>query len=291
MVLALVMEPLRHVTAFLMRRARESDPVSRNGLLDVLHDPVSPVRHSLQYIACLLLRTPPAPRLQLLFYTRGCATLEEWGTKFPESMGTLRRCLLLAAASLHTRLVIRLKQFPWRLMQLADTRVAQSTREQIAQEYDNTEPCCLPPFARRLREQGVTGAMLLTDAWLDILWQVSRVTHMQICDVEWRHRRCKSRLHRHGQSRLGHFTGKDILGEGQVLLEGVQSCLRQARMQAAGGSGSGRPTQQQQQRSAAGSSAAQRQRQRASSALQLFHWDRTRAQASNPAEHKVGLDW
>ena len=112
-VLALVLEPLRHLTAFLMRRAREADPLSKNGLLDMLYEPVSPVVHAGQYIAAFLLHEPP--RLQLLFHTRGCANFQEWSSKHPGAMRILRRCLLAAAASIHTRLVQPLKKKPWRL--------------------------------------------------------------------------------------------------------------------------------------------------------------------------------
>ncbi len=82
--------------------------MSKNGLLDMLYEPVSPVVHAGQYIAALLLHEPP--RLQLLFHTRGCANFQEWSSKHPGAMRILRRCLLVSAASIHTRLVQPLKK-------------------------------------------------------------------------------------------------------------------------------------------------------------------------------------
>ena len=54
-ILALVLEPVRFVSSWLMRRAKETDMASRVAALDLAWHPVSPTIAAAQYLATLLL--------------------------------------------------------------------------------------------------------------------------------------------------------------------------------------------------------------------------------------------
>ncbi len=252
----------------------------------------SPAQQCAQYLAHLLLEEPS--RLQLLWRTAGCENLTQWCAQHECSMQILRRAVLVGAASLHLRLVSVLRQFPWRLCELADGRTPLEVREKIAREFDAARACCLPPgVARELKASGVTGQELLTsEAWHQVLWEWSKLVTLQIADVEWRHRRCRSRLNRLGQSRYSHFVAKDVNQEAVLTLQSTQAQLEQLQLH---------PQRQQQQhrgdpggRPATGARAARKAegRLRASTDFQLYHWDRVRTarhmgQRCNPASREA----
>ena len=85
-VLGLALEPVRFLTAWWMRRARCEDVVERVASMDIQYPPTSPLICAAQYLASMLWGA--CPRLQMLWRPAGCASLDDWCTKFPEQMRT-----------------------------------------------------------------------------------------------------------------------------------------------------------------------------------------------------------
>jgi hypothetical protein len=108
-----------------------------------------------------------------------------------------------------------LQAYPWALVSLVDDRISPTDRQCMADKWDAKHVCCLPGgFARKLKARGITGDQLLhdPDLALVLLW-FSRVVRMQICDVEWRHHRNRSRSSSTGQTRWTTFQANFVNGE------------------------------------------------------------------------------
>ena len=229
-VLSLVLEPLRFVSSWLMRRARENeDPRALPPILDMWFSPRSPICIASQYLATMLM-TPSTPRLMFLWRPAACSSAQEWCERRTADMRTLRRAILHAACWLHRRFTCRMREFPWKLVSLSDHRVPQAERAALANSFMTANPCCLHPgFARRLQSR-VTEADLQSPPWSHIWVLFARLLTLQCADVEWRHGRNRSRSQAYGQSAFTHFTARYVNAEAQVLhkaREELKGLLRQ----------------------------------------------------------------
>ncbi|CAK0893274.1 unnamed protein product [Prorocentrum cordatum] len=190
--LGIVLEPVRHVSAWLMRRARECpDPCGRPAVLDFFNDRFNPVVHARQYISTLL--SGRATRLVLLWRIRQRESLQDWFGKHPEDIRLFRRLLLALDCALFRRHYCPSRRFPWGLVRLCDDRFSAAEREQLAEKFFRTPECCLHPgFARKVASALASSRELLTEKWLARLRVLVRVLTLQVADVEWRHGRVRA---------------------------------------------------------------------------------------------------
>jgi hypothetical protein len=227
--LILAVEPLRHLSAWWMRRAREVDRrPDCIPLLDMLRPESSPLLVARQYISTLLAAGPGADRLQLVWRYQGFASYGDWRAALPQQVRELRRLLLCAAVGLHRRHAVTFKRMTWRLVQLCDPRVAESDKDRLAREWDASHACCLAPgFARELKKMQVTGEEMRTSSvWRHFLLQFGRLVSQQVCDIEWRHGRNRRRSHQSGQTRFNTFVAEATLAEAR-LQHAARAVLRE----------------------------------------------------------------
>ena len=241
--LTLAVEPLRFLSAWWMRRAREIDRrPDCIPLLDMLRPESSPLLVAQQYISTLLAAGQGADRLQLVWRYQGFDSYAEWFAALPLQVRELRRLLLCAAVGLHRRHAVTFKRMTWRLVQLCDPRVAEPDKDRLAQEWDASPACCLVPgFARQLKEMQVTSQELrVSPVWRQFLLQFGRLISQQVCDIEWRHGRNRGRSHQHGQTRFNTFVAEATLAEAR-LQHAARAVLRERGSPGPGGRLLGHP--------------------------------------------------
>lgn len=224
--LCLVLEPIRFLTAFWLRRASEcEDPCSQPPVFDMQHPRYSPLTLACQYLSGLLDRT--AERLILLWRTSGHETVEAWFQHAPGEVRDFRRIVMVANCGIYRRHVCRYRSFPWLLCAIADERRPLSERRSIALLFTSASSCCLRPgFANRLHARDLAPEDLLSPPWSQVLRFFAVVFSMQVADVEWRHGRNRQRTHRHGQTSWHQFVARYIAAEAQTLRLSALSRLR-----------------------------------------------------------------
>ena len=151
-ILGLVLEPMSALTAWLMRRARDTeDSPCRCPLMDLVHPPASIVVSVLQYLSSMLDGSPT--RLMMLWRPSGCTSLQEWIESRPQQVRLLRRLTLLVSSALYRRFVHTvIDRFPFKLVCLADSRVSREKQRDISIEFFGKTSCCLEAgFAQKLR--------------------------------------------------------------------------------------------------------------------------------------------
>ena len=165
--LSLVLEPLRTVTSWLMRRAKEAQGEhARPRTLDFFCESRSYVTFSLQYLASLL--AGANDRWILVYKTFGCDSLAHWYQTERRQLRSARRSILVAVAWLERRFAVR-RSFPWKLVSLADERLPESERETLWRSFLDMTPCCLPAgLARKLHNQAKTTEG--SDQWFNSAW-------------------------------------------------------------------------------------------------------------------------
>ena len=218
--LAIAIEPTRYLSAWWMRRARETDRLpSRVPFLDMLFAPASPLQIALQYIATLLHSKGRQDRLALLWRYDDCDSYSQWCRAFPQNVRALRLLLFVVYAGMYRRHALTFKSLTWRLLQLSDPRLSDAEKEVIVGQFNGASPCCLAPgFPRQIKTQGISGNELLSSPlWQSFLLQFSRIISQQVCDLEWRHGRNRGRSNCHGKSRFHHFCASATLAEGKLL--------------------------------------------------------------------------
>ena len=156
--LGLVLEPIRVLSSWFMRRAREVELYHscRRPLMDILHAPTSVLTTCMQYLSSLLLEVPR--RLILLWRPSGCADYSAWFSTCPDQVRQLRRLVLLTSASMYRRHYKTFHSFPWLFVSLVDGRVSGEEKQRIAAMFDASHECCLSAgFPRKLKQRVVTG--------------------------------------------------------------------------------------------------------------------------------------
>ena len=157
--LAIVDEPVRFLTYEFLKLGDKSerDPP----LSTLVHDATSPLKAASQYLASLLLCKNE--RLALVHQSEGSNTIEDWELQHPQQVRSFRRLVLLCVAWLQRRHFDRLLAPPFGLSCLGDSRISQDKKEEIAAQWDSTNPCCVRPgMARKLKARGICGTDLLS---------------------------------------------------------------------------------------------------------------------------------
>ena len=100
--LAIVMEPLRYVSAWLMAASRGVEhPCRWPPLVDMMNYSFSPVIHVLQYLAALA--SGAASRLVMLWAYAGYKSYSEWCRARPGQIRSLRRLLLICSSGVYRK--------------------------------------------------------------------------------------------------------------------------------------------------------------------------------------------
>lgn len=280
------LEPLRFLTAFWMRRSRQGDDPTRIALLDVVNERFSPVVGALQYISTMLFAQND--RLSLL-WRRFATTHADWCSQFQEQVRTLRRLLLVTAASIHRRHQVLFSSLHWKISLLGDVRASTAQREQVIREYDETNACCLHAgTVRDLKASGLPGESLRHEDWHRFFRWRAKVQKQTIVDIEWKHGQNRKRANEHGQSRIAHFCSQYVNCEAMAihLARHRQNSFVRKSLQVAS---AGAQVADGAQAGVAAPGCHQRRvdgpRLKASSALQLYAWDQDRVRASRYCDH------
>ena len=215
-VLAIALEPVRYVTRWLMKTcSRQQCPSRVPALISLASGVESPLKLVLQYISGLL--AGESSRLRLLVEGSGCDSVEEWVGTCSEAAQLLRRVLMATASWLHRRLEHYTQSYPWRLAALADQRLSNSERAEIASTFLSKNKCDLDPyFSCRLKER-VTGLsdLLVPHRWPSVLRHWAQQVSCSICDVEFRHAQNR-KMASEGMA-WPHFTAAYVLSEAKNL--------------------------------------------------------------------------
>eukprot|EP00972_Heterocapsa_arctica_P017869 2640474-Heterocapsa_arctica.AAC.1 len=102
-------------------------------------------------------------------------------------MRTLRKMILVAAASIFRRHIWAYSQLPWALIPVADNRIPLATRRRLAVDlYGDKNTCCVTPgMCRQMKERGVSVDDLFTPKWQSIFVWLAQLLRMQIYDLEF----------------------------------------------------------------------------------------------------------
>ena len=138
-VMIIVLEPLRCLTHYFMHHSRSvKQPAEWPPLCSLASHSRSLVSAVLQYYSWLLCGA--GMRLRLL-WQRECASFEEWASdeRYSEQLLLLRTAICFASAMVRRRHLRKYHSYPWRLAALVDTRLPQSERWSIGEEFLGTK--------------------------------------------------------------------------------------------------------------------------------------------------------
>ena len=224
-----------------------------------------------------------------LLWRRFATTHADWCSQFQEQVRTLRRLLLVTAASIHRRHQVLFSSLHWKISLLGDVRASTAQREQVIREYDETNACCLHAgTVRDLKASGLPGESLRHEDWLRFFRWRAKVQKQTIVDIEWKHGQNRKRANEHGQSRIAHFCSQYVNCEAMAihLARHRQNSFVRKSLQVAS---AGAQVADGAQAGVAAPGCHQRRvdgpRLKASSALQLYAWDQDRARASRYCDH------
>ena len=102
-VLALCQEASRNLTAYWTRRARTLDRTIRNHLLDMVHEPSSPVHSSLQYLSSMMSSTSSASARLVLLWRPHADSYMEFCNRRPDLVRLMRKLVLATCAGIFRR--------------------------------------------------------------------------------------------------------------------------------------------------------------------------------------------
>jgi len=187
-ILAIVLEVTRFITVFHLAKQRQSlQPSESPGLLDLATPARSPLVVAQQYISALLACS--GSRLLLLRGRDGVDTMQRWCEVFPERALHLRQSLLMVSAWIHERHVRASESYPYKLAALADDRLSQLEKQDVANTFFSKAPCCIPWGMARTMRQSLTVQALLSRPWAVMLLRWAALIFLAIGDLECRHAR------------------------------------------------------------------------------------------------------
>lgn len=213
MILAVVLEPLRHLhSSFLKYAHSAANTLEWPKLLDEVSPSRSQYVAILQYYSHLLAGN--GSRLRLIFQLFGCATVEQWIREEPDLASAARSQILAAATVLARRYRNTVCKWPWRLYGLADLRLSAAEHAGIVDEYWDTSICCLAPgIARQIRALCSSKEEFLQNlgSWRWLLLMSALTVKLTIASVERRHATHKQNSH--PQMPVHLFAADSILAE------------------------------------------------------------------------------
>jgi len=187
LILAVVLEPLRCLTTYLLAASREVQDI--NGV-PKFYDSIEPARSIFivcsQYLSSLL--RGRGARLALVFRHAGQASFDEWCHNCPRDVELLQVAVSAASSWVWRRHVRRFAQHPLRILGVGDLRAPHVARASLVDDFSAAPACChRPGFARRLRQQNPTVEDMLSDEWAQAAQAAARQVRMGIACIEWRH--------------------------------------------------------------------------------------------------------
>lgn len=193
--LAIVMEPLRHLHSAFLRHAHTApDDQAWPLLLAEMWGPSSKFMIVRQYLSALL--AGDGSRLRLMWQWDGCTSMSHWLAEHPDQGRQARNLILLVAGSVHRRFATTLYRFPFKLFSVADAR--RCDHESVINEFYSKPFCCLQPgCAREIRktiprEEFVE--RLPHFRWFSLL--MTFITKATVAGVERRHATHKQQANR-----------------------------------------------------------------------------------------------
>lgn len=225
LVLAIVFEPLRALTTWLLAACREVQDHSKPPrVFDAISASRSIFIVVAQYLSCLFLGS--CPRLAFIYRTVGCSSFDEWCEQFPEQVGLLQSAIFAAASWVQRRHVQAFASHPWRLIGVADEREDYASRFLVALNFTSTRPCCLQPgFARRLRQRDLPAEELLSRRWTTAFRTFAQQCRMGIADIEWRH--AWNRRHATASTAWHNMSTSYVAREAKYLFRARRQCAGQ----------------------------------------------------------------
>ena len=213
MILAVVLEPLRHLHSSFLKYAHSAvNTLEWPKLLDEVSPSRSQYVAILQYYSHLLAGN--GSRLRLIFQMFGCATLDQWICDEPALASAARSQIAAVATVLSRRYRTTILKWPWRLYALADLRLSVDEHAQIVDEFWRTPNCCLPPgIARQIKAACSSKEVFLQDLgrWRWLLLMSALTVKLTIASVERRHATHKQNSH--PQMPMHLFAADSILAE------------------------------------------------------------------------------
>ena len=218
--LAIVLEPLRAVTAWFMRRAQQvSDPCARPPILDLLNLSHSCIMHARQYLSSVI--AGKSTRLILVWRHCQCGSLSEFYERCGDSVRLLRRMAMAANASLTRR--YKIMKRPWVVFRLIDDRIDYATRFREACSFHRLRQCCvLPGFFRKLWSAISSADDLFLRPWQDRLRRSAMLLTLQVADIEWRHGRNRKKAKHAGTDTMGQLAARSVGAEADVVKGAVE---------------------------------------------------------------------
>ena len=187
---ALVLEPVRFLTAWALSRSKDFvDPCRHPPLLDLVSDFANPGVAALQYLASLL--DGSSPRLRMLEALCECRSFEEFHDCSAEWSARLRTAVLLVMAWVYRRWILKFRTWEYKLASLADQRVSRSQRRQVAEQFEKDSPCgyCIGRFGRGIQTALVEArgpSNFEHPLWVQTMWLWARAMSfcVSIADLE-----------------------------------------------------------------------------------------------------------
>ena len=158
LVMALIVEPARHVTAFFLntpsRFVPEFDAEVASLVSNMITAESSPVTHCLQYLSAVPFAH--ATRSRLLVSEGVCPSLNGWCVHFTQHAEMLQNAVCFASCWICCRHHKDSNTWPWRLLKVFDERLSADVHLVVEDELFRAAPCCLPfGLARRMGQRRV----------------------------------------------------------------------------------------------------------------------------------------
>jgi len=220
-VLSIVLEPLRWLTRWFMRRTSvvrrlRAQQLRRPApICDLVWLPASPAVRVLQYYSHLL--SGQASRL-VLVWGRSYESFAEWAASEVDSLALLRRVCMAASAWVHFRHLQGSMCYPWLLAGLVDGRRSMADRSALAKAFADSPADVLDawfgaPLQARIDDKGD----LFEQKWQQALWIWSWQITLSIAQVEFTHGRDRARSH--ANESWGNFCAQTYNNENHLRLQ------------------------------------------------------------------------
>ena len=201
-IMVLLMEPSRWLTSWFMGKSSSVSRAKANALIepplmefvDWLRSPITKV---LQYYSSLLMGT--AHRLKLLWVRAGYKSFEDWAADPANStwLAILRQAVTVAAGSVYHRFWVLGMRWPFRLAMIADPRLPDARRREIAEVFFKTPTNILDEyFGARFRSRIHNIEDLFSPTVQTVITRWAWSVRMSVAPVEFTHGRNRRRSYR-----------------------------------------------------------------------------------------------
>ena len=186
--LSLTLEVNRFLTCWFLRSNRRYQQVGSVPLLDLITPRFSPICVARQYLSSLAHGV--SRRLKLVTSMSGTQNIGQWAQGDPATARLFRRLIRVCSAWVFYKHQRKFWTWPYRLFAVADTRLSQREKLNLADDFWATNACCMVwGMARSIRNMAAVD--LLSPSWTRVFFRVSTVARLSVADIECRHARNK----------------------------------------------------------------------------------------------------